>query len=218
MVCCNQVCQHVYVEPSPTPFHTPGVYYNIPDIQPTSERNYYSKRYTTFQQNVTPRTFDLRHKHYFHQNHWDNNPSPPYYPKYPFYPMFPHHKDDSDMYPPPDPKYPEPDIPTVDVNHFPKKTNISDQPMPNDSGNSSVTTDTKNSTMKQNGKRALLPSVECGVAPGERILGGKTAALGEYPWIARIGYLRNSKYNYPKLILSLNGIPASRGISVATVL
>ncbi|PSN45991.1 hypothetical protein C0J52_09757 [Blattella germanica] len=37
-------------------------------------------------------------------------------------------------------------------------------------------------------KRKLLPTIECGVPPGERIVGGKTAQLGEYPWIVRIGY------------------------------
>jgi hypothetical protein len=39
-------------------------------------------------------------------------------------------------------------------------------------------------------KRKLLPTDECGVSLGERIVGGKNAALGEYPWIARIGYTR----------------------------
>jgi hypothetical protein len=36
----------------------------------------------------------------------------------------------------------------------------------------------------------LLPTDECGVSLGERIVGGKNAALGQYPWIARIGYRR----------------------------
>jgi hypothetical protein len=39
-------------------------------------------------------------------------------------------------------------------------------------------------------KRKLLPTDECGVSLGERIVGGKNAALGQYPWIARIGYTR----------------------------
>ncbi|XP_069688617.1 uncharacterized protein [Periplaneta americana] len=37
-------------------------------------------------------------------------------------------------------------------------------------------------------KRILLPSDECGIPQGERIVGGKNALLGQYPWIARIGY------------------------------
>lgn len=40
-------------------------------------------------------------------------------------------------------------------------------------------------------KRKLLPTDECGMSLGERIVGGKNAALGEYPWIARIGYRRS---------------------------
>lgn len=39
-------------------------------------------------------------------------------------------------------------------------------------------------------KRKLLPTDECGASLGERIVGGKNAALGAYPWIARIGYTR----------------------------
>jgi hypothetical protein len=39
-------------------------------------------------------------------------------------------------------------------------------------------------------KRKLLPTDECGVSLGERIVGGKNAALGQFPWIARIGYTR----------------------------
>jgi hypothetical protein len=39
-------------------------------------------------------------------------------------------------------------------------------------------------------KRKLLPTDECGMSLGERIVGGKNAALGQYPWIARIGYTR----------------------------
>jgi hypothetical protein len=39
-------------------------------------------------------------------------------------------------------------------------------------------------------KRKLLPTDQCGMSLGERIVGGKNAALGEYPWIARIGYTR----------------------------
>ncbi|XP_069688616.1 uncharacterized protein [Periplaneta americana] len=40
-------------------------------------------------------------------------------------------------------------------------------------------------------KRILLPSDECGIPQGERIVGGKNALLGQYPWIARIGYTRS---------------------------
>lgn len=39
-------------------------------------------------------------------------------------------------------------------------------------------------------KRKLLPTDECGASLGERIVGGKNAALGAYPWVARIGYTR----------------------------
>ena len=39
-------------------------------------------------------------------------------------------------------------------------------------------------------KRKLLPTDQCGASLGERIFGGKSAALGAYPWIARIGYTR----------------------------
>jgi hypothetical protein len=39
-------------------------------------------------------------------------------------------------------------------------------------------------------KRRLLPTDECGASLGERIVGGKNAALGAYPWMARIGYTR----------------------------
>lgn len=36
----------------------------------------------------------------------------------------------------------------------------------------------------------LLPSEECGFsAPLDRIIGGKKATLGQYPWIARLGYI-----------------------------
>lgn len=47
----------------------------------------------------------------------------------------------------------------------------------------------KSSTATQ-WKRKLLPTDECGASLGERIVGGKNAALGAYPWIARIGYTR----------------------------
>ena len=31
----------------------------------------------------------------------------------------------------------------------------------------------------------------CGISHSDRIIGGTTAALGQYPWIAHIGLLRN---------------------------
>ena len=31
----------------------------------------------------------------------------------------------------------------------------------------------------------------CGISHSDRIIGGSTAALGQYPWIAHIGLLRN---------------------------
>ena len=34
----------------------------------------------------------------------------------------------------------------------------------------------------------------CGVSNENRIIGGSNASLGQYPWLARIGY--DSKFNY----------------------
>nr|CAD7409190.1 unnamed protein product [Timema cristinae] len=46
-------------------------------------------------------------------------------------------------------------------------------------------------TREQESKRALLPREgECGVAFDERIIGGQTATLGQFPWIARLAYTR----------------------------
>jgi hypothetical protein len=52
------------------------------------------------------------------------------------------------------------------------------------------TGDGDNSSIATQWKRKLLPTDECGASLGERIVGGKNAALGAYPWIARIGYTR----------------------------
>lgn len=36
----------------------------------------------------------------------------------------------------------------------------------------------------------------CGISHSDRIIGGTTAALGQYPWIAHIGLLRNENGKY----------------------
>ncbi|XP_046982437.1 spaetzle-processing enzyme-like [Schistocerca americana] len=48
----------------------------------------------------------------------------------------------------------------------------------------------------------LLEHARCGLSAADRIIGGKNAALGAYPWIARIGYISTpsplaSKYQLP---------------------
>ena len=62
--------------------------------------------------------------------------------------------------------------------------NTSTPPKTNDPG------DGDNSSIASQWKRKLLPTDECGTSLGERIVGGKNAELGAYPWIARIGYTR----------------------------
>ncbi|XP_033226883.1 CLIP domain-containing serine protease 2-like [Belonocnema kinseyi] len=43
----------------------------------------------------------------------------------------------------------------------------------------------------------LLDRETCGTSNSDRIIGGKNASLGAYPWIAQIGYITDSN---PKLI------------------
>ncbi|KAK5647655.1 hypothetical protein RI129_002547 [Pyrocoelia pectoralis] len=38
----------------------------------------------------------------------------------------------------------------------------------------------------------LLEHVECGISLADRIIGGSNATLGQYPWLARIGYVDDS--------------------------
>jgi hypothetical protein len=62
---------------------------------------------------------------------------------------------------------------------------------PNETGNTSTGFEMRGSdSAGAEWKRKLLPTDECGMSLGERIVGGKNAALGQYPWIARIGYTR----------------------------
>lgn len=45
----------------------------------------------------------------------------------------------------------------------------------------------------------LLDHEKCGISNTDRIIGGKNASLGMYPWIARIGYssdLTGSEISY----------------------
>ena len=43
----------------------------------------------------------------------------------------------------------------------------------------------------------------CGVSNTNRIIGGQFASVGEFPWIARIGYLNGKKNRFSYLPLSI---------------
>lgn len=42
-------------------------------------------------------------------------------------------------------------------------------------------------------KWKLLNHELCGLATTDRIVGGEEAAIGQYPWIARVGYTRHAE-------------------------
>jgi hypothetical protein len=42
----------------------------------------------------------------------------------------------------------------------------------------------------------LLPLDSCGASQENRIVNGKRAVLGQFPWMARIGYITSTKPNY----------------------
>lgn len=42
----------------------------------------------------------------------------------------------------------------------------------------------------------LLEHLECGITLADRIIGGSNATLGQYPWLARIGYVEDYRYQY----------------------
>nr|CAD7570214.1 unnamed protein product [Timema californicum] len=61
-------------------------------------------------------------------------------------------------------------------------------------------------TRQQESKKALLPREgECGVALDERIIGGQTARLGQFPWIARLAYTRIGKVELEEVNPHLRG-------------
>lgn len=43
----------------------------------------------------------------------------------------------------------------------------------------------------------LLDHNECGISLADRIIGGTNATMGQYPWLARIGYIDNNMYSHP---------------------
>ncbi|XP_026469725.1 CLIP domain-containing serine protease 2-like [Ctenocephalides felis] len=57
-----------------------------------------------------------------------------------------------------------------------------------------VDPDLPNEDLNQHKNWKLLNDEDCGLSISDRIVGGKNASLGQYPWIARLGYAKKILY------------------------
>lgn len=47
-----------------------------------------------------------------------------------------------------------------------------------------------------------LDKLDCGESAADRIIGGYNAALGQFPWIARLGYIGTKTHPLPLIIVT----------------